>query len=222
LRTLRVAVESSAVLGSVAATAGAATLLFSLVARGDLPHLNSLTVVDGDVAQPWASERPSFLSPLARDGAEPLQHLRTLRLSCSGAAARAHMRCLTSLARRGGLRGLKELAIYGEREPTISDAEVAALLRAIAGPPALGGDDTKAEAPSVGALTAMDFTGTLAGAATMEAILEILERLPQRPTFGVRLAPYVSVNLEDTPAATSPEHQALYCKLQRVLPVRAA
>jgi len=249
LRTIRVAVQASRSVCDVAATNGAAALLFGVIARGDLPKLNSLTIVDATEAHPFGG-KTSFLSPLARCGR--LDYLRTLRLSLSGNATSAHLSCLTALARRGGLADLRTLAIYRAHEPCAKDRDVAMLLRAILGlPPASAAtagavasqgplaDDLGASLPpeaadggggSAGALgvsglrcvpTSIDLTGTLAGAATLEVILDLAERLPTVSFHGRRFCKQaVTVELDRTPAAESPEHRELFRKVQRLLPPR--
>lgn len=262
LRTLRVAVQSSSALGNAATTAGAAGMLFSSIARGDLPNLKSLTLVDAGGCVPYGGRAvSSFLAPLARPGAAPLKLLRTLRLSLCGSAASAHLGCLTTFARQGGLTSLRTLAIPREQEePEVQDADVAALLRAIIGrrpplsaapaaaplaaasPPlapdewlevaapdllqAAAADDAQSDAACAAAaadapepwaagaaaagvapgggceLTSIDLTGTLAGPATLEVLLE-LRRTATRP---------IAVGLD--------EHQALHGKIRRLLPLR--
>jgi len=67
-------------------------------------------------------------------------------------------------------------------------------------------------------LTSVDLTGSLAGPATLEVLLELLERLHSHGT--PPSCQQVSVQLDGTPAATDEECQAMFGKVQRLLPTR--
>lgn len=249
LRTLRIAVDANDGPRGAAAV-GAAALLFCLIARGDLCQLKSLTLVDAGGARPGSG---SFLSPLARKGAEPLAQLLTLRLALAGREAKTHLGCLAAFAWRGGLRNLRTLALLSHDDEQPEDADISQLLRAIIGrssggvlragaPEALvvdiaasvvatssegiledGSTCRPSEAPVIAEaaptceLVAVDLTGSGAGPATLEVLLELLEMQSScRPAGG----PPVTVQLEGTPAASKPEYEALYSRVQRLLPPR--
>jgi len=124
LRTLHVALDLQDEMAMSAKAQGAASLLFTLLARGELGRLNHLTLLHAGHGTPAMY---GFLSPLARAGAAPLEKLRTLRISFT--EPHVPLRHLAALAARGGLRGLQDLIFFGE--PRADDADVAALLQVL-------------------------------------------------------------------------------------------
>jgi hypothetical protein len=178
LRTLRVALDLREEIAMSVPAQGASALLFVLLARGELGRLNHLTLLQAGHGTAAARE---FLAPLARPGSAPLEKLRTLRLSL--AEPHTPLRHLAALCGRGGLRGLQDLAFFGE--PRVEDADVAALLRAMLAP--------------THSLRELDLRATLAGFETLTLLVERLEsgscpklravqfedRLGQGPQVGV-------------------------------------
>mmetsp|Transcript_41948 Transcript_41948/g.96268 ORF Transcript_41948/g.96268 Transcript_41948/m.96268 type:complete len:353 (+) Transcript_41948:115-1173(+) len=186
LRTLRAALDLREETSNRAA--GAAALLFALLARGELARLNSLTLIHAGGGGPAGS---SFLAPLARPGAVALDRLRTLHLSM--AEPRIPLRHLAQLARRGGLRNLQVLALAG---PAVAeDADVAALLR-----PLLRNNNV---------LMSIDLRGTNAGVHTLDALLDALE--------GSRARKLSTVLLEDASGEAAPETAAKRRKMEELL-----
>jgi len=109
---LRVAVDFSEEPATGPCANGAAALLFSLIARGDLGHLKHLTLL---YSGGGTTGEGSFLSPLARRSAQPLRSLRTLRLCL--ADPDAHLPFITRFARdRCGFCALRTLAFFGETD----------------------------------------------------------------------------------------------------------
>merc|ERR1719424_158485 len=75
LRTLHVALDLQDEMALSAKARGAASLLFALLARGELGRLNHLSLLHAGHGTPATY---AFLAPLARPGAAPLDKLRTL------------------------------------------------------------------------------------------------------------------------------------------------
>lgn len=154
LRTLHVALDLRDEMAVSVKAHGAASLLFLLLARGELRRLNHLTLLhDGH----GIASMHAFLAPLARAGAAQLEKLRTLRVSF--VQPHLPLRHLAALASRGGLRGLQDLIFFGESRA--EDSDLAALLQALLVPTHV--------------LRELDIRTTKAGVETLGLLVERLE-----------------------------------------------
>lgn len=154
LRTLRVALDLREEIAMSAPVQGASALLFVLLARGELSRLNHLTLLQAGSS---TSSSRDLLAPLARPGSASLEKLRTLRLSLAN--PHIPLRHLAALAGRGGLRGLQDLAFFGEA--VAEDSDIATLLRALLAP--------------THSLRELDLRATKAGLETLGLLVERLE-----------------------------------------------
>jgi len=154
LRTLHVALDLRDEMAMSAKAQGAASLLFALLARGELSRLNHLTLLHAGHGTPASR---AFLAPWARAGASPLEKLRTLRLSL--VEPHIPLRHLAALACRGGLRNLQDLSFFGE--PRAEDSDIATLLQALLLP--------------TYSLREIDLRSTKAGIETLRLLVERLE-----------------------------------------------
>jgi len=154
LRTLHVALDLRDDMAMSAKAQGAASLLFELLARGELGRLNHLTLLH---AGHGAAAAYSFLAPFARTSAAKLEKLRTLRISL--VQPHVPLRHLTALARRGGLAGLQDLCFFGE--PRAEDSDVCAFLQAMLAPTHV--------------LRELDLRSSRAGVETLGLLVERLE-----------------------------------------------
>merc|ERR1712232_223238 len=173
LRTLRVAVGFCEELSGSSRASGALALLFAYIARGYLRRLNHITLVhDGG----GGAVGRSFLAPLARPGAAPLENLRTLRVSF--AEPEVPIAHLAALASNGGLRNLQNFAILGEARA--SDADVALLLRGILRP--------------THNIKELDLRASNAGTETLQVLVSRIEGRHARCLKIVRLDPNLATD----------------------------
>lgn len=122
LRTLHVALDLREDMAGSTKAVSAISYIFLIMARGGLSRLNHLTLLHDGVG---TDATTSFLEPLARPKAYPLEKLRTLRLSF--VKPEVPLRHLAALASRGGLKSLQDLSFFGECR--VGDSDLVPLLQ---------------------------------------------------------------------------------------------